>query len=157
MSQHPALMQEAAALSDMSAHRDLVIETLDANYSKLPAGGKPIMAFETDRVKPGRMDDFMALFRKYNKPVFDKLVADGVIYGYELDTEAFHTMDPGTIWGLVIMPDLATEDKVEAAFGAARMNLPEAERNTLEKQFSDLFDFASHRDRMARAVVFKTK
>jgi len=157
MSQHPTLMQEAAALSDMNAHRDLVIETLEENYRKVPAGGTPIMVFETMRAKPGRMDDFIALFNKYHKPVFDKLVADGVIYGYELDTEAVETMEPGTMWGLVIMPDLAAEDKLEAAFSAAMKSLPAADRSTMEKQLMDSIEFASHRERMARAVVFRTK
>ena len=157
MGQHPALMQEVASLTDLSAHRDMLIQTMEQNYTKVPAGSKPIMAFETMRAKPGRMGDFIALFNKYHKPVFDKLVADGVIYGYELDSEALDTMEPGTIWGLVIMPDLAAEDKLEAAFSAAMKNLPEADRNTMEKQLMDTIEYATHRDRITRAVVFRTK
>jgi len=157
MSQHPEAIQEVAAMSDMSAHHDLIIQTWDSNYAKVPVGGKPVMSFDTVRIKSGKMDDFMTLFQKYDKPVLDKLVAESAIYGYEVDTEAMHTMAPGMVWVLAMMPDLATEDKVEGAFDAAMKNLPEGDRKIADKLFLDVVEPGSHRDRVARTVVFRTK
>ena len=109
------------------------------------------------RVKPGHMQEFMELFRKYDKPVYEKLVADGVIYAYELDTEAVHTMEPGLMWTIVTMPNLAAKDKVNAAFEEANKNLPEAERNMIQKLYLDVVVPGSHRDSLSISQVYKAK
>jgi hypothetical protein len=154
---NPRLMGDLRAMADMTTHRDLIIGAREKNVGSVPAGSKPVNDFDIARVKPGRMDDFMALFRKYDKPVLDKLVADGVIYGYELDTEAVHTMEPGLVWGIVMMPDLGIKDKVWTAFVASYKNLPEEERNMVDKMYEDTIVPGSHRDSLSVSVVFKSK
>jgi hypothetical protein len=154
---NPALIQELASLTDMSAHHDLVIRTREENHRSIPADAHPIWDFDVQRIKPGRGQDFMGLFRKYDQPVLDKLVADGVIYAYEVDSEAVHTMAPGLVWTIVGMPDLGTKDKVNAAFDEAEKKLPEAERNMLEKLYYEIVVPEAHRDNLAVSVVYKAK
>ncbi len=154
---NPRLMGDLRAMADPATHHDLIIGAREKNGASVPAGSMPVNDFDIVRVKHGRMDDFMALFRKYDKPVLDKLVADGVIYAWELDTEAVHTMEPGLVWGIVTMPDLGAKDKVEAAFMASYKNLPEAERNTVDKQYEEMIVAGSHRDNLAVSLVFKSK
>jgi hypothetical protein len=154
---NPAVMQELTSMTDPAAHHDLIVRAREESHRRVPPGSKPIEDFDMVRVKPGRMQEFMGLFRKYDKPVLDKLVADGVIYAYELDVEAVHTMEPGLTWTIVTMPDLATKDKVNAAFDEADKNIPEAERNMVEKLYLDMVVAGSHRDSLSRSLVFKQK
>jgi hypothetical protein len=154
---NPGVMQELVAMTDPAAHHDLVIRTREEAHKSAPAGARPMEDFDIVRVKEGRIQDFMGLFHKYDKPVLDKLVADGVIYAYELDSEAVHTMEPGLLWTILTMPDLGAKDKVAAAFEEAEKNLPEAERNMIEKLYYDMIVPGSHRDSLSRSVVFKVK
>ena len=154
---NPALMGDLRTMSDPATHHDLIIGVRESNFGSVPAGSTPVDDFDMVRVKPGRGHEFRELFHKYDKPVLDKLVADGVIYGWELDTEAVHTMEPGLVWVLVIMPDLGAKDKVTAAFEAAYKSLPESEQSSLDKQYQELIVPGSHRDELALRLVFKTK
>ena len=97
------------------------------------------------------------MFKKYDQPVFDKLVADGVIYAYEVDVEAVHTMEPGLVWTIVSMPDLGTKDKVNAAFEEAEKKLSEGERDMAEKAYMEMVAPGSHRDSLSTSVLYKAK
>jgi hypothetical protein len=154
---NPSSMQEISAMSDMTAHHDLVLRTREENHKSIPAGSKPIADFDIVRVKPGRMQDFMTMFKKYDQPIYDKLVADGVIYAYELDTEAVHTMEPGLVWVIVTMPNLGAKDKVNAAFAEAEKKLPDGESDMIEKLTMDMVVPGSHRDSLAISVVYNSK
>jgi len=50
-------------------------------------------------------------------PLLEKLLADGAILEYEVDTEAIHTDDPGTFWVVFIAPNAEGLDKFNAAVG----------------------------------------
>ena len=154
---NPALMQEIGSLTDISTHHDLIIRTQEAAHKDIPAGVQPVEDFDMVRVKPGHGEDFMTLVKKYDKPVLDKLVADGVIYAYEMDAEAVHTMEPGLVWLIITMPDLGTKDKVNAAFDAAEKAIPEGERKMIDKAYEEAIVPGSHRDSLATSVVFKMK
>jgi DNA-binding Lrp family transcriptional regulator len=154
---NPAMMQDLAGMSDMSAHRDFIVRAWEENHRAAPAGATPIEDFDMVDVKPERMREFLELFRKYDKPVLDQLVADGVIYGYLLGTEAVHTMKPGFVWQVTTMPDLGAKDKVRAAFSEAMKKLPDAEREMLDRMFYEMVDYSTHRDDLAVSVVFRQK
>ena len=50
-------------------------------------------------------------------PFFEKLLADGTIHEYEIDTQAIHTEAPGTFMCSDIAPNAKALDKVNAACG----------------------------------------
>jgi len=154
---HPQLMGDMISMIDAAANHDLIVRAREANHRAVPAGAKPIADFDMVRVKSGHMGEFMEMFRTYDKPVFDKLVADGTIYSYEVDSEAVHTMEPGLVWTIIDMPDLGTKDKVDAAFEATESKIPKEEREKLEKQYNDLIVEGSHRDSLSVSEVFKMK
>jgi hypothetical protein len=154
---NPGLMGDLTAMTDMSAHHDLVVRTRENGRNSVPAGSKPIEDFDMVRVKPGHMQDFVTMFKKYDQPVYDKLVADGVIYAYEMDTEAVHTMEPGLVWVIVTMPNLGAKDKVNAAFDEADKKLSDGERDMNEKVYLDTVVLGSHRDSLSTSVVYKAK
>jgi hypothetical protein len=154
---NPGLMQDLASLADMTTHHDLVIRTREEGHKSVPAGAQPIADFDIQKVKPGHMQDFMTLFHKYDQPVFDKLVADGVIYAYQVDTEGVHTMEPGLVWIIVTMPNLGAKDKVNAAFEEADKKLSDGERDMVEKAYLDTVVPGAHRDSLSVSVVYKVK
>ncbi len=78
-------------------------------------------------------------------PMMEKLLADGVIHEYEIDTEAIHTEAPGTFWIFYIAANAEGIDKVNAALGETLKAAPLA-----GPAFGSMVDFSAHRDYLAR-------
>ncbi len=78
-------------------------------------------------------------------PLMEKMLADGTIHEYEVDTEAIHTEAPGTFWVFYIAANAGGLDKVNAA-------LRESLRaNALGgPAFGSMVDFTPHRDYLSR-------
>jgi hypothetical protein len=81
-------------------------------------------------------------------PLMEKLLADGSIVEYEVDTEAIHTEAPGTFWIVFITPDAEGMDKFDAALRAADKMNP-----LLGTSFGSLVDFTAHRDYLSSTTV----
>lgn len=154
---NPALMQDLMGLADMSAHQDLMVRSLEGNGKTPPAGATPTVHFYSVRVKEGKMDEYLALFRKYQKPVLDKLVEDGTIYSYSVDVEAIHSSAPGGVWRIISMPDIGAMDKVQASILGAFEKLSEGEKGLVEAAGEYLTVPGSHRDSVSVSVIFKSK
>jgi hypothetical protein len=78
-------------------------------------------------------------------PLLEKMLADGTIHEYEIDTEAIHTEAPGTFWIFYLAANAEGLDKVNAAL-----------RETLKANplngpaFGSMTDSSEHRDFLAR-------
>jgi hypothetical protein len=70
-------------------------------------------------IQAGKMDDFLYLYRHYIVPVYEKLLADGTIVNYQLDTEYNIENAPGRIFSVVETRDAEGQDKVRAAVAEA--------------------------------------
>jgi len=81
----------------------------------------------------------------------EKLLADGTIVEYEVDTQAIHTDEPG-IFAIVWIPaNNAAVDKVHAALMAA-----EAAQPLGGPAFLSMIDYSKHRDELWRGTgVYK--
>ncbi len=79
-------------------------------------------------------------------PFLEKLFADGIIVEYEIDLEAVHTSDPGTIFVYYICPTAESLDKAAAALQAWRKD----HVGDLVK-FNAMTDNSQHRDILVRA------
>jgi hypothetical protein len=78
-------------------------------------------------------------------PVMEKLLADGTIHEYEVDTEAIHTTDPNTFWIAYIGANAEALDRVNDAVRDA------VKANPLSgPAFGSMIDFTPHRDYLAR-------
>ncbi len=81
-------------------------------------------------------------------PMLEKLLADGSIVEYEIDTEAIHTEAPGAFWVDIISPNAEGLDKLNAALRDA------GRANPLNGQALDsMVDMAAHRDNLASSTV----
>lgn len=78
-------------------------------------------------------------------PLMEKMLADGAIHEYEVDTEAIHTDAPGTFMLVYITANAEGLDKVNAAVrDAVKAN------SMVGPTLNSLVDFSQHRDYLAR-------
>ncbi len=152
-----AKMKDAYSVTDFDKHRDLMVRSLEHGGGKVPAGTLPVTFFQQEKVKPGKLPVARMMFQHHEKPVLDQLVKDGVIYGYAMDVEAVHTMEPGTVWYLFTAPDLGAMDKIQAAFSASSQKMSAMQRRALEEMEEEVFDRKEHRDFVSRAVIYQSR
>lgn len=95
--------------------------------------------------KPGHAHEFDELIKNNLVPVFEKLLADGAVTSYSVDSEVFHMEKPGRITFVYTTADAAGVDKVEQAVLSA------FEKNSaLQAALQGAVDHDTHRDFLAR-------
>jgi hypothetical protein len=150
-----APMDRLAQIADLSKVHDYITRDLVSNESATtPAGVLPYTRYAFVKVKPGKASDYRKAWEKYNKPVLDKLVADGVILGYGLDVEEVRTSGEFTHFSWVDAKDLAAMDKFRAAFTADREHRTQEEQDAISNLFNSLLDGDATRGEMARSLIF---
>lgn len=94
------------------------------------------------KLKPDAPDDAVdRLSKNLFVPLMEKLLANGTIVEYEVDTEAIHTDDPNTLWVVFITPNADGLDKYNAALRDATKVNPLS-----GPAFQSMVDFTPHRD-----------
>jgi hypothetical protein len=84
-------------------------------------------------------------------PLLEKLLAEGAIHEYEVDTEAFHTEAPGSFWISVVVANADGMDKYNAAVRDAVKASP-----LVTPALDSMVDFTPHRDLLLRTnATFK--
>jgi hypothetical protein len=145
--------ERQAAVFDMSKTRDWLARDLVANYGPPPAASVlPVTRYNFIKVKPAKAAEYRRTWEKYNKPVFDKLIADGALLAYGLSTEEVKTDGDFTHFVWMATADMSGMDKIGAAFAADRARRTEEERASI----SELFTSATEPDK-ARSVVTRSR
>jgi hypothetical protein len=99
------------------------------------------------RVKPDAPDDAVGtLSKKLIAPLLEKLLADGTLHEYEVDTQAVHTEAPGTFLIVYLAANAEGLDKVNAALVEAIKSDPLG-----GVAFDSLVDMTAHHDDLARS------
>ena len=142
-------------VADMSKVHDFLTRDLVIGLSSsAPAGVLPYSRYNFFKVKPGKGADFRKAWEKYNKPIFDKLLADGVILAYGLAVEEIRTDGDFTHFVWYDVKDLASFDKVRAAFVADRDRRSQEEQDALTHLFVSLQDADAARSEVGRSLIF---
>ncbi|HEV2323375.1 MAG TPA: hypothetical protein VGS10_05450 [Terracidiphilus sp.] len=103
-----------------------------------------IVSVSTYKLKEHAPDNALdAISGEVVAPLLDKLLADGTIVEYEIDTMAVHTAAPGSFWIVTVVNDPADLDKVDDAIRAAIKSHPGE-----GVEFEALTDSKAHRDEM---------
>jgi hypothetical protein len=148
-------MARLAEIADLSKVHDFLTRDLVIGLSpSAPAGVLPYTRFNFFKVKPGKGSDFRKAWEKYNKPVFDKLLADGVVLAYGLAVEDVRTEGDFTHFVWYDVKDLASLDKVRAAFVADRDRRSQEEQDSLTHLFVSLQDADATRSEIGRSLIF---
>lgn len=141
---------------DMSKTRDWLTVDLVFQAGSVPAPGVlPITRYNFVKVKPGKGADYRRTWEKYNKPIFDKLLADGVILAFGLATEAVKTDGDFTHYVWMATANMAGLDKIAAAFAADRARRTEDERNSITQAFTDATEPDMARSSVTRSRIFR--
>ena len=100
----------------------------------------------TYKLKPDAPNDAVdTLSKNLFVPLLEKLLADGAIHEYEIDTEAIHTEAPGTFFVEIIAANGAGLDKFNAAVRDIMKSSPLA-----GPALGSMVDFTPHRDYLSR-------
>jgi hypothetical protein len=79
--------------------------------------------------------------------MMEKMLADGTILEYEIDTEAIHTEDPASFWVIFIATNADGLDKFNAAVGNLRKTNPLG-----GPAIGSMVDFTPHRDYLSSSI-----
>lgn len=141
---------------DMSKTRDWLTRDLLSNYGPHPpAGFLPITRYNFIKVKPGKGAEYRRAWEKYNKPVFDKLIADGVVAAYGMAVEEVKTDGQWTHFIWIATADMAAMEKIGPAFNADRARRSEEERAAIAELFASLTEPDNARSMVTRARIFR--
>jgi len=140
---------------DISKTHDYLCRNLVFNASSnAPAGVLPYTRYFFFKVKPGKGGEFRKAWEKYNKPIIDKLLADGVILAYGLAIEEVRTDGDFTHFSWFSMKDLSSMDKFRSAFLADREHRSQEEQQSITDLFTSLTDPDASRSEVVRALIF---
>ncbi len=103
-------------------------------------------------VKPGQMRAYTDLLKSELVPVCEKLMQDGAVTSYSIDTEDFHTGKMGRVTFVFTTADTAAFDKASKAFDDAFDKNP-----TLGTAFLSMVDHDTHRDFLTRLRYMTNK
>jgi hypothetical protein len=116
----------AAPVQAASKHFDyLMISTIHG--AKTFTNSTGYLRVISAQLKPGRGDEFLEAYRRYIVPVYAKLLADGAIVAYQLDSEYNIENAPGRFFSAVLVRDAEGLDKLRLAIGELFEKNPAAE------------------------------
>jgi hypothetical protein len=155
--QKPATLVTArlGEIADMSKVHDYLTRDLVIGFGP-PSGSAalPFVRYNFVKVKAGKASDYRKAWEKYNKPVFEKLAADGVVMVYGLSVEEIRTDGDFTHYAWYAVKDIASFDKVRAAFIADRDRRSQEEQDSLTSLFVGLQDVDASRSEVLRSLIF---
>jgi hypothetical protein len=149
-------MEHIREITDFAKTHDYLTRDLVSGFApgNPPAGTLPFVRYGFVKVKPGKGADYRKAWEKYNKPVFDKLAADGTILAFGLSVEEVRTDGDFTHYTWIATKDLASQDKVRAAFLADRDKRSQEEQEAITHLFTSLTDPDAVRTELNRSLIF---
>ena len=100
------------------------------------------------QLKPNADDDAVeTLSKSVVVPVMEKLLADGTILEYEVDTEAIHTDAPGMFAVIYVTPQPEGVDTARAAIRGTGKDNP-----LIGPAFDSYVDYSQHRDELLKGT-----
>ena len=150
-----SLTARLGEVADMSKVHDYLTRDLVIGFAASSGSGSlPFVRYNFVKVKAGKGSDYRKAWEKYNKPVFEKLAADGVVMVYGLSVEEIRTDGDFTHYAWYAVKDLASLDKVRAAFIADRDRRSQEEQDAITQLFTSLQDADAARSEVARSLIF---
>jgi hypothetical protein len=137
-------------------HHDFLLRA-PLRRSRAASASTGYLLVNSTQLQPGKGQEWRALFDKYNKPVYDELLANGTISAYWVHVEQVHTDDPGRRYVVYVVPNADGLDKVGAAFQAAGQKRGAEANQAVGRAFTDVSVAGAHRDYFARIINYGQK
>jgi hypothetical protein len=144
-------------IADVSKTHDFVTRDLIFVTGKgdLPANTLPWARYNFVKAKPGKGAELRKVWEKYNQPVLDKLVADGVVLAYGFSVEDVRTDGDFTHYIWYATKDLGSMEKIRAAYMADRNKRSQEEQDAISAEFNALLDADASRSEIDHAIIFR--
>ncbi len=126
-------------------HWDQVLVSHYYNWKPGPYTGAYINVMMYQLKKDAPDDAVSTLSKDVIVPVMEKLLADGTIVEYEVDTEAIHTDAPGMIAIVFVAAQPEGVDTARAAIRGAEKDNP-----LIGPAFDSFVDYSQHRDELLK-------
>jgi hypothetical protein len=138
----------SAVLSSATKHWDNIY--VSRYYNWKPGTYKDAYTHGSSyKLKADAPDEAVAtLTKNLVAPLFEKMLAEGAVVEYDIDTLAIHTEAPGTFFIFYITPNAEGLDKVTAALTEALKASPLS-----GPAFGSMTDSGAHRDELARTTA----
>jgi len=150
-----SLTARLGEVADMSKVHDYLTRDLVIGFAASSGSGSlPFVRYNFVKVKSGKGSDYRKAWEKYNKPVLEKLAADGVVMAYGLSVEDIRTDGDFTHYVWYAVKDLASFDKVRAAFIADRDRRSQEEQDAITHLFVSVQDADAARSEVVRSLIF---
>jgi hypothetical protein len=144
-------------ITDFAKTHDYLTRAIVSGFANsMPAAGTlPCSRYSFVKVKPGKSVEYRKAWEKYNKPVFDKMIAEGTILAYALVVEDVRTDGDFTHYTWIATKDLAAQDKARAEFLGDRDKRSPEEQEAITRLFAELTDPDANRTQLNRALIFR--
>jgi hypothetical protein len=139
-----------APVQAASKHWDYI--TVSRLYNQRPGTFRGYLIVSFWNVKPGHFRDVRDLEKNNIVPVMEKLLADGTVTSYGMETEDFHSGKLGRVDFYTTVSDAAAIDKVDQA-----MNELFEKNPALGDAFQSMTERDGHRDYLMRLRYLKNK
>lgn len=135
----------------LNKHRDylLLVEGQKAKASKLD---KAYFYEASIAVKRGEGDSYLSHWSEYNRPVFERLMREGVVLAYGRGREEITTEGQDRRASWYVVADLAGHDKVQAALRETWSKLTEEQRRARLVSIWAYSEPNSFRENMTRLI-----
>jgi hypothetical protein len=132
-------------LASATKHWDTIY--VSRYYNWQPGSWKGAFTYVASyKLKPDAPDDAIeTLSKNLVAPLLEKMLADGTIHEYEIDTQALHTEAPGTFSIIYLAASAEGLDKVNAAIRESLKTHP-----LNGPAFASMVDYTAHRDYLVR-------
>ncbi len=132
-------------LQSATKHWDMVLVSHYYNWKPGPYTGAYINVMEYQLKADAPDDAVSTLSKSVVAPLMEKMLADGTILEYEVDTEAIHTDAPGMF---AIVYDTPQPEGVDTVRAAIRQSLKD--NALIGPAFDSMVDYSAHRDELLR-------
>lgn len=143
-------------LNTSGKHRDYLVRA-QVRHAKPASGTDGYLWVNYTQIKPGKAEEWRALFNSAIKPLLDGLVDDGSFISYEVDAEVVHTDNPDGIYLVYVAPNAAGIDKFVAAVGARMAQVSPEERRAFTEAYAAATVPGAHRDFFFRVLSYAQK
>jgi hypothetical protein len=109
---------------------------------------KPVSYLGEFQVHPAKAGTFVEMVKKYDKPVLDRLMTEGAVLAWGLDTTVIHRDDGANFLFWFVTADYAGMDTVFAELEKMEESISEED----QAKFMETINIAKHHDHILRAV-----
>jgi len=151
-----AKLMPSTIVNSAIRHHNYLFRVILRN-SRSARGSNGYFYVNSTLLQPGKRDQWREWWHKYQKPMYDQFLAEGLITSYELDSGEIHTMDPNWIYLAYVIPTAEALDKINNEFRIRVEKRSTEENQAINSALEVLVVAGSHRDYLARTTNYATK